>query len=102
MPQYNLCKVDEDSSPIYVQFPYHNKKFSKTFIPFYTKKWNRQTSFKKALNFLNSNQGSQSRKYSELKVAPCVCPNEEEMNIDTAKFLAKIRTHTIEKCQNQI
>ena len=41
MPQYNLRKVDEDSNPTYVQFPYHNKKYSKSFFPFYTKQWNR-------------------------------------------------------------
>ena len=40
------------------------------------------------LFFLNSNQGTKSQQYSELKMAAYVCPNEEEMDINTAKKLA--------------
>ena len=49
-----------------------------------------------SLDFLNSNQGSKSRQYSELKMASYLCPNEEYMNVNTACFIAKTQTYMIE------
>ena len=55
----------------------------------------KEISIKNALFFLNSYQGSKSQQYSELKMAVYLCPNEEEMDINTAKLLAKNQTHVI-------
>ena len=49
----------------------------------------------KCTYFKNSNKGSKNRQYSELKMAAYFCPNEEEMDINTAKNLAKIETHMV-------
>ena len=53
-----------------------------------------------SLESLNSNQGSKSRQYSELKMASYLCPNEEFMKIYTACFIGKTQTFMIEnvKC----
>ena len=61
--------------------------------------WKQQVkkkSLELALNFLNTTQGSKSRQYCELKMAPYLCPSEEEIPILTAKFIAKTQTHMIE------
>ena len=48
-----------------------------------------------ALAYLNSNVGSKSRKYTQLKMAPYLCPNDE-IPVETAKFLAKAQSYMIE------
>ena len=60
----------------------------------------RDKSISISLESLNSNQGSKSRQYSELKMASYLCPNEEFMNVNTACFIAKTQTFMIEnvKC----
>ena len=55
----------------------------------------KEISIKNALLLKNSNKGSKNRQYSELKMAAYLCPNEEEMDINTAKILEKIQTHMI-------
>ena len=53
-----------------------------------------------SLEFLNSNQGSKSRQYNELRMAPYLSPNNEYLSIKTASFMARIQTHMVEniKC----
>ena len=53
-----------------------------------------------ALEFLNSNQGSKSRKSSELKMVKCLCPNNEDITIKIASFIALVQTHMIENVKN--
>ena len=48
-----------------------------------------------ALDYLNSNIGSKSRTYSELKMSPYLSPNNE-VPIDIAKFIAKVQCYMIE------
>ena len=52
------------------------------------------------LRFLNSNQGSKSRQYNELKMAPYLSPNDEYIDFKTASFIAKTQTYMVEniKC----
>ena len=60
----------------------------------------KKKSINSALMYLNSNQGSKSRQYSELRMAPYLCPSKQYLNIKTASFIAKTQTHMIEniKC----
>ena len=55
----------------------------------------KRITIKIALDYLNSNVGSKSRKYSKLEMSPYLCPNDQ-MPIETAKFLAKAQSHMIE------
>ena len=48
-----------------------------------------------ALNYLNSNIERKSREYSELKMSPYLCPNDE-LPVTIAKFIAKTQSHMIE------
>ena len=49
-----------------------------------------------ALEFLNTNQGSKSQKSSELKMVKYLCPNNEDITIKIASFIALVQTHMIE------
>ena len=49
-----------------------------------------------ALTYLNSKVGTKSHKYEKLQMSNFLLPNEEEIPIETAKFIAKIQTHMIE------
>ena len=48
-----------------------------------------------ALAYLNSNVGSKSRKYTQLKMSLYLCPNDE-IPVETAKFLDKTHSYMIE------
>ena len=48
-----------------------------------------------ALAYLNSNVRSKSRKYTQLKMAPYLCPNDD-IPVETTKFLAKAQSYMIE------
>ena len=48
-----------------------------------------------ALNYLNSNIERKSREYSELKMSPYLCPNDE-VPVTIAQFIAKTQSHMIE------
>ena len=48
-----------------------------------------------ATKYLNSNIGSKSRKYTKIEMAPYLCHNNE-MPIETGKFVAKAQSHMIE------
>ena len=49
-----------------------------------------------ALIYLNTNIGSKSRNYKKLKMSYFLCPNFEEIPIETAKFIAKVQSHMVE------
>ena len=49
-----------------------------------------------ALRYLNSNIGSKSRKYEQLKMSNYLTSQNEDMQIETAKFIAKAQSHMIE------
>ena len=50
-----------------------------------------------ALKHLNSNQGSNILQYSELKMVNYLCPSNEEIHPDIAKFIIRIQCHMIEE-----
>ena len=49
-----------------------------------------------ALRYLNLNIGSKSRKYEQLKMSNYSISQNEDMQIETAKFIAKAQSHMIE------
>ena len=49
-----------------------------------------------ALNYLNSQVGSKSRKYKELKMSKFLCSENHDIPIETAKFIAKVQAHMVE------
>ena len=49
-----------------------------------------------ALRYLNSNIGSKSRKYEQLKMSNYLISQNKDMQIETAKFIAKAQSHMIE------
>ena len=56
----------------------------------------KEITIKNALMDLNENQGSKSRKYDCLKMAPYLCPNEEIFP-EMAKFIARLQCHMVEE-----
>ena len=48
-----------------------------------------------ALQYLNSNIGSKSRKYHKLQMSPYLSPNDK-VPVDIAKFIAKAQSYMIE------
>ena len=64
------------------------------------KKLVKTKSIEKALNYLNFNQGSKSQKSNELRLAPYLTSCNEDFELKTSSFIAKVQTHMIEniKC----
>ena len=61
----------------------------------------KRKSIKITLRFLNSNQGTKSRQYSELRMVQYLRSNYESMKIQTAIIFAQIQSYMIEniKCK---
>ena len=49
-----------------------------------------------ALRYLNLNVGSKSQEYQQLKMSNYLSSQNEDMPVETAKFIAKAQSHMIE------
>ena len=59
------------------------------------KKIVKRKSIESALLYLNSNQGSKSQKRNTLSMAPFLTSSNEDFELKTTTFIAKIQTHMI-------
>ena len=60
----------------------------------------KEKTINKALDYLNSVKGRKHRNYGELKMAPYLCPNNEDLSVDVAKFIAKAQSCMIENIKS--
>ena len=60
----------------------------------------KEKTINKVLDYLNSLKGRKHRNYGELKMAPYLCPNNEDLSVDVAKFIAKAQSCMIENIKS--